>query len=479
MIDRKTKFSILILSFWLFMLPRIGLAETLGVYLESNEFTLSKTKRQKLLTILSKALEKEVIFLPSKLAGQAEIRLSTEIIESKGWVRAKYTLDQVPEFVSISLSATSQNNLEGNVAGPYSASREDSYPVEKVENAITMLLNGRLDSVVDIRGNEFYYRIKIPNYQLTTIRPSSYLFVDFRDPALADKYDSQILNFEDIADAKAIKEDSSDNRLTLIRISKVFDNDKQRLVASEDEVAASIWLKSKLSDFDIELVDTNSMATLKMLRSGANVCALNVMKNTEREKAGQFTLPSRVFLSLKLFVKKSLPQFQVLSELQKTESPIDFAKFLEQNDQGLVALPENFMRYDSLGGPLKIYSRKFPNRFIAVKRQKNFKGFSLLDQNRVDYLIEFPATLKSFLRSEREIDNFDSFEISVGSKYTETYTICSRNDVGSRAKHAIDQLIMSPQTRHQLNEFYTKGLTVSDKARYLQAFENIVENSNL
>jgi len=452
----------------------------LTAYFDSYEIDISKAQRQKLQGLLSNALSANVVFSPDNVLTDHDIRLSLDMHEQPRWHRALYTLDHVPEFISVSLPDAAKSGLVGQMQGQYQYRQPDLYPVDSVSNALTMLRNGRLDSVIDVRSNEFFYRVKSQDLNVESLRQSAYLFVDFRSKALADKFDATILQYSNITDTKAVDPNRSEsNKLTLIRIAKVFDAEKQRLVASPDEVEASEWLRQKMPEFDIDLVDTNSVATLGKLRRGENVCALNVRKTEERSKVGIFTLPSRVFLSLKLFVNKTLPSLDYLQQLQQSQGYIDLSKVLLEYPQGLVALPENSSRYDEIEPNLQRYLRANPNRVITVRRQNNFKGYQLLKQNRVDYLVEFPTTLKSFMTEQDDHRDFDSFDLKSPGTVVNTYTICTNSAVGERAAAAINRLILADESRKKLVSIYTKGLTSSDTLRFNRAIEEAIAASDL
>ncbi len=130
--------------------------KTLTAYFDSYEINISKAQRQKLQGLLSNALSANVVLSPDNVLTDHDIRLSLDMHEQPRWHRALYTLDHVPEFISVSLPDAAQSGLVGQMQGQYQYRQPGLYPVESVSNALTMLRNGRLDSVIDVRSNEFF-----------------------------------------------------------------------------------------------------------------------------------------------------------------------------------------------------------------------------------------------------------------------------------------------------------------------------------
>lgn len=463
-----------------FSMASLATERPLSVAFEPLDLQLTKVQKQKLTGILSSALEIDVVFVPSHYADEPDIVLSNSLVLPETRYRAHYTIDKIPEFIAVSYGTVKDSPLVGLNSGAYKLIERDYYPVEDVDTAVNMLSSGRLSRVIDVRDNEFYYRLKSDAFKFQVVRPVSYLYVDFKDEKLATQYDKKVLQFSNLTDVvKAKPKDINSKQLTLIRLGKTYDDKKQRLVAAEDEVAASFWFKKHLTDFDITIEDTNSMTTIEKLRRGEQLCALNVRKNKERAAVGSFTLPSRVFLSMKLFVKRGLPQFDELTRLQMRNKVIDLADFLSRHPDGLVALPQGYKRYNSLSGSLKNYLAANLSRVVTVKRQDNLKGLQLLRQNRVDYLVEFPTTIKSYMGEFADLDQYDSFEISRDAQVTPTHIICSKNETGDAAVGAINQLLQDPLKRAELITIYTDGLTGSDVSRFRQAFESAVKSTDL
>lgn len=416
---------------------------------------------------LSTALGQPVFLSRNKREENANIRLTNRKKVNKGWFRSWYLFDRVPGYSMIQLKDFKdiKSPLIGQVRRPYMLNWGD-YVLDSQTAGSQMLLNGRIDGLLDYEENESIYYLQNEKFIIRKLTKPTYIYIEFAEQSLASHYDKSVIEIENVTtkNAPAAKKNeaalSNKNVIDWQIIVKHFDKNIGQLAPVKVDLEMTDWLKEKLPEFTFNISTINTSSGFEKVASSNNACILNTLKNGERDKIAHFTTTSFAYLNQRLYTDPQNPNLlSTMSGSGSGNAPLDIVKLFEEDNKALIGFYQYYQaRYPK---PLLEFITNNPNRFLDIATLETEKSIHLLKQARINYLLEYPSVFRSSLDKASEANHFKSYAIKGMTDKTPSFIGCSKSALGKDVIARINALLKDKQNREELLSIHTQSMTSS------------------
>ena len=243
-------------------------------------------------------------------------------------------------------------------------------------------------------------------------------------------------------------------KLTIL--SRAYINDD--IDRTSDKNFYTFFQQILASEFDLSFQWTNNARLIRRLSSSEAVCSYNLIKTKERETQFLFSaIPSTLHVQRKLFAFKS-----TLKDLPQI---VSVSKLLAENKTFGIVGSTSYKELDPIFA-------HYPNQVVAVNSTNSFAQLGrLLTHKRIDMIVDYDFTLKSFLTNE-EYDQLDSRKISEYPEFIRGYFSCSRTEEGKKAIEMINNYIKMPQMYDFLKKNHYTLFDQATAKRIMQVYKN-------
>ncbi|MBF0290210.1 MAG: hypothetical protein HQM14_20530 [SAR324 cluster bacterium] len=225
-------------------------------------------------------------------------------------------------------------------------------------------------------------------------------------------------------------------------------------------------LQKNLTDYDHEYLEMSWARFWSDIQIGKHICNIFAFKNPKREKYTEFSVPISIFLSNSIIMKKS-----TLKRL-KLGNPKSMSLLELMNKKGIKGFLERSRSYSA---PLdKLLSEHERGSNIYRQALKSAATVPMLLENRIDYLLEYPA-IASYVRKQ----NMDipgevvSVQIEEIKPYTWGYLACPKNEWGKKLIGRVNKIAMREKSTMYYRDIIKTATT--NKAE-IQMIDDIYED---
>lgn len=269
--------------------------------------------------------------------------------------------------------------------------------------------------------------------------------------------------------AKPSKSQANREIIWLVSDTYKWDHYKKGVSVSTPQDTAAIVIEGlKVLGYSITFVKASGKRINHFLKNTANVCVSNRIKTSAREKYTLFSLPHDIFLSQKLYRKKSivpLPQ----SVFNEKGEIISLATLFDHFPHQLLTLSAG----NSYGEVIDMQAKqlKEENLFLRAGSLPLQSVSMMLFKKRTDYAIFYPDDMDKLLKQSNE--QVESYKLQGTPSYIKGYVGCAKTDIGKQAIKEINNILLKAYKTPAFLEAHTKWVPPSDRPLLKQYFKEV------
>lgn len=178
------------------------------------------------------------------------------------------------------------------------------------------------------------------------------------------------------------------------------------------------YLQKQLSQHQHLNVEMNWARTFKMIEKGEHYCSTMVFKTPEREAIAEFSVPVAIALPIRIIMSKE--------HIARLGNPASYSLTKLIKNENLQASLVNHRSYTPvIDNILKEYQGATNLHRRAIVSESLIQ---MLKFNRVDYMLEYPATVSYLTKNDSQFkQSFSSIAIEEIAPLAVTYIACPRN----------------------------------------------------
>ncbi len=244
------------------------------------------------------------------------------------------------------------------------------------------------------------------------------------------------------------------------------ENFRQTKPANIDSDTNNLLL-ARIKHFQIKLQYTPLGRIEKLMETGDNYCIANRLKNKSRQKRNIFSLPLNLFLGLRVYSSKQVPN-QFINE----QGELPTLNHLFEDVQNKVLL---ISRGRSYGDLLDQQIANIDKEKLYVLSGQSYieAAFYMLSRGRVDYIIEYPAEITQMLKKNSKSLTLSAISIANTDEYVIGYLACNKTAIGQRFITSVNEIL---KELHQTDAFFqahTQHLNKADIALFKHYFNDL------
>lgn len=201
------------------------------------------------------------------------------------------------------------------------------------------------------------------------------------------------------------------------------------------------YLQKQLPQYQHRNSEVNWARIFKSIEHGKNMCSNMVFKTTEREDIAEFSVPVAVALPIRIIMSKEN------KALIGNPTSYSLSKLIIDNRfKGALVNDRSYTPAID-----KLLKRNQGSTNIERKAITSESLLTMLQLNRISYMIEYPATVSYLTRNNKDFKNqFSSIAIDEISPFTLTYLACPKNAWGKKVVDDINKIIIE---KHSSDEY--------------------------
>lgn len=229
-------------------------------------------------------------------------------------------------------------------------------------------------------------------------------------------------------------------------------------------------LIQRMPEYRHEFVEASTPRFEALSRQGQALCSVLHVRRPERLEWLYFTHLYPALLSRQIHVivhRDNLARFS-----SAAGQPLQLAELLKRPDLSALVVRERSYgpRIDAL---LQAQGERAP-RALSVGRNTQLLG--MLRARRMDYMLEYPATVDEYLRSQGGPADLVALPLAEGQSTQLATAACSRNEEGRRLIEAIDRtvraLAQDPQRERWIRAWRGEAQDESERLRLLRYLDD-------
>ena len=458
----------------------------LKVWLDMQGIEIQRAATLRYRNILQKTFARPIVYVSSD-THLADVRLMdrfTGEVENT-WHTSNYLIDVIPSFSLVKKSdrLLPQVPLVGVIRRPYLTDFSGTrYMLDNMNTALTMLKNNRLDMILDYSREAGYYSEVDATTEIQKISEAKSVRVLFRSLEMTNQFNlamSEIAGVQENIDnvIDSVEPFSNQNKdeksFTWLMIAKQFDQQSNELVVTDMDIKISLWLETLLPEYRITTEQANITRAFEQISSRDNVCVVNIRKSSGREALANYSVPTYVFLDYRLYA------------MQGTRAQQDAEKWLREEPTALIRIGEfsgdfptaifGYYEYinrspyyrESIEGAINRNQRQF----VSIKSVDTDRSITLLQRNRLDFLISFPFVMQQTPALQFGNTLLVSYPIYPFNQPLVSHFACSKSKQGDHLIESINLLLANPGHRQSLRTLIVEDMLSPDKQAFIDAFD--------
>jgi uncharacterized protein (TIGR02285 family) len=248
---------------------------------------------------------------------------------------------------------------------------------------------------------------------------------------------------------------------------KLFRPTTESLSVADDTIRL---LMERLSQYNFQHKFAHNPSIERLLKKIPNSCAPNRLKTPERIKNYLYSLPINLYLGLHLYYKKSevLPLL-LPSMLNDKGKLIDLSTLFLHNHEYILGIDKG----RSFGEFLDNQITDLDNHNIII-RQGGMRSTSvahMLFRDRINYIIDYPVSIKIALNSFPKDVPLESVEIADMPDYILGYIACNNNALGKQVITDINKALLNLYKTENFYKAHIRYLSEADLSDFNRAYE--------
>jgi uncharacterized protein (TIGR02285 family) len=248
-----------------------------------------------------------------------------------------------------------------------------------------------------------------------------------------------------------------------------WNNYKQGVSVSTPQDTAAIIIENlKSLGYSIVFVKASGKRINHFLKNNPNTCVSNRVKTLEREKAGYFSTPHDIFLSQKLYRKKSVKPLPKSLFNDKGEI-ISLTTLFEFFPNHLLTLSAGTSYGEEIDKQVKQLKNK--NLFMRIGSLPLQSISKMMFKNRTDYAIFYPDDMGKLLKQSKQ--QVESYKLQGTPSYIKGYVHCAKTEIGEQVIKSINNILSKAYKTPAFLEAHTKWVLPSDLPLLKQYFKEV------
>ena len=229
-----------------------------------------------------------------------------------------------------------------------------------------------------------------------------------------------------------------------------------------------IFFAERLAEYEHRKVVMTLSRLIESARNGEDYCYCNLRRTPEREKLFYFSNVTAVTPGPRLYVRKESPiRDLAVNETVSLEALLGSGKYSGVAETGRSFGPEA--------------SRIFKDHESSVRLQvcpDVAQKYLMVQNNRVDFFIEYPFVLQSYVKSAGKKQDLVSLKIEEHDPYVLSYVACTRTDFGKRVIARINEVLRAAKgtdAHRELFETPVRDLDEEARKEYDELYGRFLE----
>lgn len=378
--------------------------------------------------------------------------------------QSAYELDPIPAFAQFTLpDSKPDTSLIAQRKRPYSLVMDaPTYPADDDQTAITLLLNGKVDGVIDYADNIPLYETAVDDLIISLIHAKTPIYLLFEQAAFRDAFDrlSSAHFSNNRSGAESVNAGAAAPTIRWMVLNKYFSQKRKALIALDAERRVITWLDEQLDDFTFLIEETNSSDAMAQISENANVCAFGVYQTPARARFALFSSPAIYYFSPRLYLRKGTLPDTTRAAFTDDQGVLDATALLTEWDKLAIGYTPEML---TLVSPVSDLLVAQPRRFFAVDALERERMLALFEKGRLDGFINFPSHLIQARKHVTTLPDVESYTIASEPIIGHARAACSKSDTGRAVMSAIEATLTDPALRFQYMSLLTDGMLMTEK----------------
>ena len=222
--------------------------------------------------------------------------------------------------------------------------------------------------------------------------------------------------------------------------------------------------------FNIEFAQIPSISLL--LKKLPNSCAPNRLKTTKRLAENLYSLPLNLYLDLHIYYKKesghpALPQ----AAINEKNQLVSLASLFTGKNAYTLGVDNGRSFGDFLDK--QIAALDSHNLIIRKGGQRSTSLANMLIKNRIDFVLDYPISMKNALKNHPESVELTSLEVAGNQQYIVGYVACNKGDIGKKVIEDINAALRKLYHQYSFYQAHIRYLDKADIADFNRAYNVI------
>lgn len=235
------------------------------------------------------------------------------------------------------------------------------------------------------------------------------------------------------------------------------------------------FVMDKLPQYEHSVDTMNLSRGLNHLREGKHTSFSTLLKNSERDKFIEFSIPAQLVLPLHLIVREEA--FPAIQQYVDENGEVDLNRMLVagKNSLGIAS----GRSYSHLIDEILAKHEGHPNIYFRSSMNVSSGLLHMLQIGRLDCILEFPVTV-GFILKKGYKDHSDphkkliSLPIKGMPHFFKTHFAAPKSDWGKILIKRINEILRKHRTSDEFIEFYGAWLSGATRERYIQTVRDVL-----
>lgn len=229
---------------------------------------------------------------------------------------------------------------------------------------------------------------------------------------------------------------------------------------------------AQLEGFEIVIKQTSVSRIEKELKSTKNSCVANRIKNEERAKLNEFSLPVNIHSSPRLYFFSD--SINLPKSLVGKDSLTSLSTLMQHNSNKKIVLVKD-VSYGKIIDKQIINLEDKHATYISVDNRYETSS-KLFFEGLVDFTIDYPTQIKRQLNKYNNRKNISSLGFSADVGYIKSHIACSKSDTGKSFVAAVNKVLLELYKSDRYLDAHIKNVDESSIPAFTKNLSLFIEN---
>ncbi|MFC1534632.1 TIGR02285 family protein [Thermodesulfobacteriota bacterium] len=226
------------------------------------------------------------------------------------------------------------------------------------------------------------------------------------------------------------------------------------------------FLQKRLVEYNHKKIEVNLKRFSYAMKREEKVCAIGIIKTTQREDFMCFSIPALIRPGLSIVIKKD--RKKMFGNVEK----ISLASLI-MNKKLILGFDGNRSYTKAIDSILKKHKGQ---RNVLIREGYDLIASSLkmLLKEHLDYIIEYPSQVMYLSRERKLGDQFHTISLEEAPDYTVSHVVCPKNRWGKQLTKKVNIILKEGRNTNQYRSFIENWIYESKREEFQEVYNNFL-----